>query len=426
VLLSFAQFEREVTAERIRDKIAASRKKGVWTGGPPPLGYDNVNKQLVVNEPEAKVVGSIFRLYLELGSVLTLKQEVDRRGYLTKRRVSGTGDQTGGVSFTRGRLYDLLKNVTYVGRVRHRGSVYPGVHRAIIDETTWDAVQRELERKRQLNAGGSGARSPSLLVGKIEDAQGRRLTASHATKAGRRYRYYISHPNHDVEDGWRIPAAMLEAAVIDLFSRSLNDVAALSRTLEPYTGGAMGRGLEHGVQRISALLKDGAGANRRALLDRILLRVRVTDSSLTVEVNPKPLLQELGIRSDPEAPTTRLVWDTSMRIARRGVEMKLVLPGRGTTGTVDKTLIQAVAKAHVWFDELLRGGAASVKEIANREGIDPGDVRRDLRLAFLAPDIVEAILEGHQPPHLTADRLRRRVILPLDWASQRRILGFER
>jgi len=421
VLLSFAQFEREVTAERIRDKIAASRKKGMWMGGPPPLGYDNIDKQLVVNAAEADVVRDIFQLYLQLGSVRELRSEIERRGYITKRRVLKDGAPVGGAKFSAGRLYHLLRNPTYVGRVTHKDAVYPGLQDAIVDEETWDAVQAELERKRRRHASGGGARYPSLLIGKVEDDRGRPLTSSHATKSGRRYRYYISRPDQGVEDGWRIPAKTLEAAVTDTLVARLTDRAALARSLEPHA--VTSSSFESAAALVETLRGDGA-TERSGLLDRILNRVIVSDNELTVEIGCATLLDELGIHTTNVGPDAMLSLVTPMRIARRGVEMKLVLPGSAATTNVDATLVRAIASGRLWFDELVRGDVPSQQAIAVREGLDVANVKRQIGLAFLAPDVVTAILEGRQPAHLTAARLTRLYDLPLDWAEQRRALGF--
>ena len=153
VLLSFAQFEREVTAERIRDKIAASKKKGMWMGGPPPLGFDVEHKALVVNAAEAESVRQLFKLYLEVGGVRRLKQRADGLGLMTKRRHLRDGRLQGGKPFSRGNLYLLLSNPIYIGKVVHCGDVYPGRHQAIVDQELWDAVQELMADNRRTRHG---------------------------------------------------------------------------------------------------------------------------------------------------------------------------------------------------------------------------------------------------------------------------------
>ena len=192
VLLSFAQFEREVIGERVRDKIAASKKKGMWMGGVPPLGYDVKERRLIVNEGEAKVVDHIFERYLALKSVHALCDELTGAGIGSKRSRRPDGSEYGGRSFSRGALYALLQNRLYRGEISHNGGVYPGEHAAIVDEQLWDAVRATLAANRVDRATGARAKAPSLLAGMVFDEVGERLTPTHAVKKGARYRYYVS------------------------------------------------------------------------------------------------------------------------------------------------------------------------------------------------------------------------------------------
>jgi DNA invertase Pin-like site-specific DNA recombinase len=192
VLLSFAQFEREVTGERIRDKIAASKKKGMWMGGNVPLGYDANERTLVINPAEAETVRCIFDLYRELGCVRWVKEEADRLGLRTKCHTTANGTERGGRPFSRGHLYELLSNPIYTGHIAHKGQLYPGQHPALIDDETWTAVRNQLAANTSDHRRKAKAAEPSLLAGLLVDARGGRLTPSHAVKNGRRYRYYIS------------------------------------------------------------------------------------------------------------------------------------------------------------------------------------------------------------------------------------------
>src|ERR1700739_1669006 len=180
VLLSFAQFEREVTGERIRDKIAASKKKGMWMGGIVPLGYDASERTLVINPAEAETVRCIFTLYRELGCVRRVKEEADRLGLSTKRSTMASGTERGGKLFSRGHLYRLLSNPIYIGQIAHKGELYPGQHPALIDAETWTAVRDQLGTNATNRRGQAHATEPSLLAGVLVDAQGERLTPSHA------------------------------------------------------------------------------------------------------------------------------------------------------------------------------------------------------------------------------------------------------
>ena len=219
VLLSFAQFEREVAGERIRDKIAASKKKGMWMGGLPSLGYDVKNRKLVVNEEEAGAVVRIFRRYVELRSVRELQEELDAAGIRSKRRKLADGTPFGGQKLFRGALYLMLQNRIYRGEITHKGNAYPGEHPAIINKALWEEVQAILAKNRVNRVTGSDAKYPSLLAGLAFDETGERLTPTHAVKKGTRYRYYVSRSliigaAKDRSKGRRIPAANLESLVI--------------------------------------------------------------------------------------------------------------------------------------------------------------------------------------------------------------------
>jgi site-specific DNA recombinase len=194
VLLSFAQFEREVTGERIRDKIAASKQKGMWMGGVPPLGYACRDHKLIVVPREAETVQHIFRRYAALGSVLLLQQELDAAGIRSKSWVSTAGHCWGGKPLARGALYTMLRNWIYRGHIVHKEQHYPGEHDPIIDEVLWQEVQTKLTANAVERASGERMLSPSLLAGLLYDGEGHRMTPSHAVKKGMRYRYYVSQP----------------------------------------------------------------------------------------------------------------------------------------------------------------------------------------------------------------------------------------
>ena len=219
VLLSFAQFEREVTAERIRDKIAASRKKGIWMGGPPPLGYDVRDKKLVVNEAEARTVRQLFEAYLELGSTKALAAWAKAEGITTKIRRDSDGTvRAGGRPFSRGNLHALLNYRAYIGEVTHKGNIYPGEQEAIVPRVLWDQVQARLADGKAGDGAATTSGETSLLTGLLYDDTGDRLTPSHASKKGRRYRYYVSsrliEKGSDDPTGWRLPALEIEGAVL--------------------------------------------------------------------------------------------------------------------------------------------------------------------------------------------------------------------
>src|SRR6266436_6001624 len=232
VLLSFAQFEREVTSERIRDKITASKRKGLWMGGNVPLGYDAHERILIINPAEAETVRRIIALYRELGCVRRVKEEADRLGLRTKRSTTANGTERGGKSFSRGHIYTLLSNPIYIGEIAHKGQLYPGQHPVLIDAETWTAVRDQLATNARDHRRKADAAEPSLLAGMLVDARGERLTPSHAVKKGRRYRYYVSaalitEAGVDRAEGWRLLAQEIEDAVIRVLTDALTRPATL-------------------------------------------------------------------------------------------------------------------------------------------------------------------------------------------------------
>ncbi len=432
MLLSFAQFEREVTGERIRDKIAASKKKGLWMGGVVPLGYDAVDRKLVIIEAEAGTVRRLFQLNLELGTVRRVKVEADRLGIITKRRRKKDGRQTGGRPFTRGNIYLLLSNAIYIGRIRHKGETYPGQHRPIIDEETWGKVQERLTRNAVKRSCGTNAKTPSLLTGLVVDETGDKLCPTHASKRGRRYRYYISKRlMHDADrhhDGWRLPARELEEVVVTRILELLRNPQQLFEAL-----GAVGQRpasldrIMRQAELAATELVEGNDKGRHDTLREVVFRVEISTLSVTIKLGRSNLAKMLKIPSVPIDPhVDELVTLTApVERRRRGVEARLVIPGSAEPrARPDPQLCDLIAQAHLWFEEIASGEAPSVRAIAKRHKIHETEVSRALPLAFLAPDIVAAILEGHQPVEMTAKSLRRISDLPLDWRQQRRLLGF--
>jgi DNA invertase Pin-like site-specific DNA recombinase len=422
VLLSFAQFEREVTAERIRDKIAASRRKGIWMGGVVPLGYDVRERCLVINPAEAEVIREIFRRYLELGYVRLLKEELDRRGVISKSRNSANGSCQKGYSFSRGALYVVLSNPLYIGEVRHRGVRHPGQHQPIIDRGLWEKVQEQLQehtKRRRLRAVKV---DPSPLAGKLFDPSGAGLTPSHARKGERRYRYYISRrlnsgAAHRVRDGWRLPAPEIERTVTAAAQQLLTDEPAIATAVEDAGVAA---------NRIPSILettrawsgKLWSSTEAAAALTALVHRVELSRDGLRLSL--KVPMPPAGAGNDPpwrDVTVTRFV---PLQLKRRGAELRLIVPDAHTPRPkVDLTLLKAVGRARRWFDQLASGRATSLAAIASQEGIDVRYVGRLIRLAFLAPPLVEMIAQGRQPAELSAEMLTRRIILPPEWEAQK-------
>jgi hypothetical protein len=414
VLLSFAQFEREVTAERIRDKIASSKQKGMWMGGNPPLGYDVKDRALVVNASEAKTVRTLFRLYLDLGTVRKLREAAIQGGLLSKVRHNKHGRIGGGTPFARGHLYQLLSNPIYVGKVAHKDKTYPGQHKAIIDEKTWAAVRERLALQAPARKGPSNSKSPSFLAGLAFDETGDRLTPVHTTKHGRRYRYYVSRRvsenGRQNSDGWRVKAEVLEDLVTGIVGNFLKNPKRLSEEV----GGP--------ISIRANLPALGPTSDVTALIQRVDL----TPDSIAVRVNRLAVsrLFNSGKNAGVADKAEPILLRAQITLRRRGVESKLVLRD-GTTQDQkpDPILCQTIARARSWFEEIASGRVASIREMSRKVGTDETDITRVLPLAFLAPDILETILDGRQPTTLTAKELKRIPRFPSDWAAQRRLLG---
>ncbi len=420
VLLSFAQFEREVTAERIRDKIAASKKKGMWMGGLSPLGYNAVDKKLVVDKDEAKVVRTLFGRYLKLGSVRKLKQEADRQGLTTKKRKSG-GRCSGGLAFSRGHLYQLLHNPVYIGEVAHKGKTYPGQHDAIVDRKTWDTVQKMLDDQAPARTSVANTKQQCLLTGLAFDEQGDRLSPSHSRKDGRRYRYYISHrlmQGGDKSDGWRIPADQLDGAVLMELRKFLEDGIQIANAL--YGSDARPDRVQDAVSAAVKVSEEIEKDHKQAR--QLIERVNIDGKQLRIQVSLTNLSDCIGAADAVNDGS--IILQTPITFGRRGVESKIILPGAAKAPSPDNGLIDLVSNSYQWAQRIFKREVTSVREISLKDNIDEADVSRFLPLAFLAPDILETILSGAQPIKLTSEKLKRLRKLPQSWEEQRKLLGF--
>jgi DNA invertase Pin-like site-specific DNA recombinase len=430
VLLSFAQFEREVTGERIRDKIAASKKKGMWMGGNVPLGYDANERTLVINPAEAETVRRIFALYRELGCVRRVKQEADRLGLRTKCSTTVNGTARGGKPFSRGHLYTLLSNPIYTGQIAHKGQLHPGQQPALIDDESWSAVRDQLTANTGDHRRRVKAAEPSLLAGLLVDARGERLTPSHAVKKGRRYRYYVSaalitDAGTDRAQGWRLAAREIEEAVIRILADALTPASLVERFGAAGMPSDQLRKLLSRAARMAAAL-GGSPGERANLVRELVEKIIVDEKTIIIKLRRDLLLGGDGPSCASDKPSDSAVELTAAAaFTRRGAETKLVLPGLAQqkhSSRCDPALIKAIARGHAWFEELATGRARSLQVLAQRDGTSRRYIRRLVDLAFLSPQLVEAILQGRQSVELTATRLTE-LNLPLDWTEQHKLLA---
>ena len=401
VLLSFAQFEREVTSERIRDKIAASKRKGLWLGGMAPLGYDTKDRRIVVVEEEAERVRSIFRSYLALGSLNRVLADLRQKGIVTKVRTLKTGRTVGGIPFTRPLAY-LLRNRFYIGEVVFKGEVFPGEQPAILDRNLFEAVQAKL-REQLNNHTAARAKSESPLIGRIYDDRGSRMSPSHARKQGIRYRYYVSSPLLQGQAGHagslrRVPAAEVEALV---------------------------------CQAVRERFKGLAPAEDTDLISTHVLRVDVQADHLVIELKAAkkepPRRREDGKPPSHESAqlegdriVLRVPWKKPPSKRRR----EIIVPqstqdARPIRAETRATLVASIARGRRWLDEIV-AGTVTVDQIAAREQCSIRQVNMTISLAFLAPRLVQAAVQGRLPRGIGVTRLRD---APAVWSRQYAMLG---
>jgi site-specific DNA recombinase len=411
VLLSFAQFEREVTGERIRDKIAASKRKGMWMGGMCPVGYLPRERTLSIDEEQALKVRLIYTLYLELGCVRLLGAELQNRGIQTPPRMTRRSGAAGNRPFSRGHLYRILRNPIYIGQIAHKDQVFPGNHPPIIDLELWQKVQDLLESNRQGQKTQISLQNQHLLAGLISDREGHRFTGSYSQKGTRRYRYYVQQ----LQEGQpiRIPAQELENLILQSLKNHLADETGLLQEMPEQAKPATG--LMNARTFRDVLDADPAGA-----LPQLLKGVIVTAESVTLQLDMRVIWE--GETNQPQMTLT-----IPATLQRSGMAMKLVLNApNASSGKPDPKLIRLVERAHQLAMQFISGKVQTVQEIAKTQGVTPSYITRLLPIGFLAPDILQAIAQGKQPMSLTVQKLLRTGALPLAWTDQARLLGFEK
>jgi DNA invertase Pin-like site-specific DNA recombinase len=371
VLLSFAQFERELASERVKDKIAASRKKGKWTGGTVPLGYEIKDRKLAINRTEAKSVQTIFKLYLETGSLNKLIPELDKRKIVTKRRKTEVKKYQGGIPFTYGPLAYLLKNRIYLGEIHHGGKWFKGEHQPILDRTTFNRVQSQLKSNTVNRPKGQSANN-APLTGKLFDDSGNRMGPSFTRKNGVRYRFYVSTAlrgrKHLAGSVKRVPATEIEQTI----ERAIREQLKLTHATP-------------------SDIFDG--------LDRVVI------NSNHIRIVMKPTYAGRPI----EIP-----WE----IAKTNAATVIEPTGQNKS---DPKFVQAIIRANMWLNELTSGRYHSIETLAKDVKLHPKIIRQQLRLAFLAPSIAEAVISGGAENAPTLMAIPK--TLPISWSKQRKAIG---
>ena len=408
VLLSFAQFEREVTSERIRDKIAASKRKGLWVGGPLPLGYEMRDGKIAVVAPEAEQVRLIFQRYLGLSGVNALVRDLKERDIRTKMRPLATGGTRGGIPFERGSLFYLLRNRFYIGEVKYKGEVLPGEQPPIMDRALFDAVQQKLTDQWTTKSIVRNA-SDHLLAGLLFDDADHRMAPTHATKGGIRYRYYVSLPclhgqarTAKVGSVTRVPATDIEEVIVkSLRERLRSESRVMSQAImdRGTIAGLIDRIVIH-EDRLVIHLKSGESRRTIKSADDVESPDEPTDDRLLSIPWQKPpfkrfreiLLPHGALRKEvrPERPERRL------------------------------RLVSAIARGRRWLDEIMSGAVIGAEQIASRERCSLRHINMTISLAFLAPKLVRAAVEGRLPRGINIERLRD---APAEWSKQFEALG---
>jgi len=386
VLLSFAQFEREVTSERIRDKITASKRKGLWVGGMVPLGYDAKDRKITVNAAEAERVRTIFEGYLKLGSLNVLMTDLRKRGIVTKIRTLKIGRTVGGIPFTRGPLAHLLRNRFYIGEVDFKGEILKGEQHPILDKNLFDAVQAKLS-EQATNHNATRLNSEALLAGLIYDDRGNRMSPTYARKRGVKYRYYISE-------------VLVQGA-----TETAGSVPRVSATeIEQLV-----------VSSIRKRFELAASVAERAIVKSHVARVEVQPNRLVLKLAGSQVTN----RDEPgEDATLYIPWKKPPSKRRR----EILLPGSMSAGDVRPirsetraTLVASIARGRRWLNELVIDPAANAEAIAKREACSPRKVNMTISLAFLAPQLVKAAIDGRLPHGIGVARL---CDMPAEWSRQ--------
>jgi DNA invertase Pin-like site-specific DNA recombinase len=426
VLLSFAQFEREVTGERIRDKIAASKQKGMWMGGWVPIGYDRKDRTLTINENEAKTVRTIFELFLKLKNVRKVQVELARLKLTTKPYPISTGRILGGLPFSRGHIYRILSNPLYIGEIAHKDIRHAGQHPRIIDQETWDAVNALIGSNRREHRARSKAGHANLLAGLIYDEAGRRLVSSHTTKNGKRYLYYITSdgsgrkPAPAGQAKSRLPATDVDTFVVSALQKFLTDNTGLAKLLRVahVRSGKLAEALRK-AEATSRELEAMPFRSRLELVTDLITRIEIMQERLRITFGITGIVRYLSGGENPIQPPRQdaISVDFPMPSIVQNGSVKLVV-SRPSQKNEDAPLIAAIARGTCWFEELTSGRASSISGIATREKVTDSYVSRLLNLALLSPPIVHQVLDGNPAAIELARHEMTGQRLPASWLKQ--------
>lgn len=399
ILLSFAQFEREVTGERIRDKIAASKKKGMWMGGKVPLGYLKEDKKLVVHNEDAQKVQMLFDKYLELKSIPKLMQ------YLKENEIKTKTDKY----FSKGQLYHLFSNRVYIGKITHKDKVYDGEHKAVICDETFENVQKLLYENKVDKTCGVKSSSNSLIAGLIYDDLGNKMTPSHSNNHGRRYRYYISRAlknNEETGSVSKIPAGEVEKFVIETTKEFLQDKEQIQKIVSQYKISKQNK-----LIYIAQNIQDYSEPKLiRAIINKIvisknLIEITYNEASIKKVLNALANNQEIVI-PDKNEELTPIIISKNIKITQpsRNDNILILNAKEYDTPEPNPYLVNAIVKSYYYHKQIQAG--KTIEDLQTEEGLkDSKYIRNIMNLKYISSQLTEQILNGTQPKELSLQRL---------------------
>lgn len=416
ILLSFAQFEREVTGERIRDKMLASKKKGMWMNGVAPLGYLNKDRTLEIDGKNAEKIKLIFDKYLEFESVHSLKTCLEEQEITTRS----------GKNFAKGHLYKILENKTYIGKIEHKEKVYDGLHEAIIDEEIFEKTQKLLSANRIKQSSSADKKNPSILAGKLFDDRNNYMSPSHSNTRNRKYRYYVSqaiiqHRRQDAGTISKIPAGEIEKVV----TQEIKDFISNTNNIQPLLK-------ESDIHKQKALLANIAHKIDNQFIRTILSKSVIYKDKVEITICKNQLLKVLEavayntnlpeeLKDETKSPII-LTKNIKITATAKSGSILILTDSDTQQPEINPTLVKAIAKSYLWNKQILSGEVENSVEIQKRENLKSNTyVKSILDLRFLAPDIVETILKGTQPKEISIQKLFN--IKALDWNEQRKLLN---
>jgi site-specific DNA recombinase len=439
VLQSFAQFEREIASERIKDKIALSKQRGMWMGGTIPLGYDAIDSKLHVIEDEANIVRFLFDSFIETSSPTETIKLAKTQGYKTKARRTSTGKHYPARDFTKSSLYQVLRNQLYVGKIEHKekGEVYGGQHDAIISDEIFDQAQSILQSNPKYRIRKSNKDNPYLLKGLLKDPKGYSLTPTYSKKKDKIYRYYVS--THAIKTTYdncplkTINAQFLEEIILDQAKRALTNVEWVQRMQSQSDKAVTLPDIRKGLKNFDMMWAELFPAEQARIIQLVIDNIIVHPDKIIITFHPSGMLSvlhqfmpDLKTHGDIDDP---MVMEIPVQFQRKAKRKRIMTPdGRNVVDmsneNIDEALVKAIARAHRWQEMLDMREVKSISEIATQEDLPKSYASQVIKLTELAPDITNAILEGKQPATLQLKDLIKAGPLPLDWAEQRIQLGF--